>query len=213
VRTHEIIHKTTGQQPVGFIAPGWSSSGQVYKVLIQHGYKYDTSHFPSLLFYAIFLKSMLNNRNDISTVKTIANRKDWLWPMTKPIDPFFINAKGEVVSKDHESIMVLPVPAFNRFSLSFWHTLGFIIGWDRTHKFLKRLVDRKRAFYYLCHPLDLAEQEDLSGLQLSFFMERMAVELPEKLSAFNSSMDLLQASGRKIGTMSELADAILKSET
>ena len=48
-KSHTIIRKTIGKDPKGFISPAWNTSGNVLKALIELGYTYDTSVFPSWL--------------------------------------------------------------------------------------------------------------------------------------------------------------------
>ncbi|PJF39632.1 MAG: polysaccharide deacetylase [Chloroflexi bacterium] len=48
-RAHEHIEKATGQSPIGFRGPGFSVSETVLRVLINMGYKYDCSTFPTFL--------------------------------------------------------------------------------------------------------------------------------------------------------------------
>lgn len=47
--SEDLIADAVGQRPVGFTAPGWSISGRVIEVLLERGYAYDCSLFPSPL--------------------------------------------------------------------------------------------------------------------------------------------------------------------
>ena len=48
-KTEMAIEQLTGQKPVGFRGPGFSCSDQVLRTLIQRGYQYDGSTFPTFL--------------------------------------------------------------------------------------------------------------------------------------------------------------------
>jgi len=48
-RTENAIKASTGQQPVGFRGPGFSLSDEVLRTLMDRGYKYDGSTFPTYL--------------------------------------------------------------------------------------------------------------------------------------------------------------------
>jgi peptidoglycan-N-acetylglucosamine deacetylase len=52
-KAHEIISNITSdeQAPVGFRSPGYSLNGRVLQVLANHGYRYDSSMFPSPPYY------------------------------------------------------------------------------------------------------------------------------------------------------------------
>lgn len=48
-RTEEHLEHVTGQCPIGFRGPGFSFTEQLLQILIQRGYKYDGSTFPTFL--------------------------------------------------------------------------------------------------------------------------------------------------------------------
>jgi len=51
-RAHDAIGACAGQAPVGFRAPGYTISGEVIDLLCARGYRYDSSAFPALPYYA-----------------------------------------------------------------------------------------------------------------------------------------------------------------
>lgn len=204
--SHEAIYKVTGKEPKGFIAPGWSTSPVVYRILIENGYCYDTSHFPSMLFYAFILKAVLNNWKNLQQVKTILNRKDWFWPITKPIEPFWIDKTGSVCPKGDNAILILPMPTTSRFSFVVWHTIGFVLGLDYLKSKLVRLLETKECFYYLIHPMDLAGSEDLKNLIFTYTMERKQQSIERKIGILQEIVDLCIASGRNLVTVGQLAE-------
>ena len=59
---HEIIARVTGRAPRGFIAPGWSTSKELVKALIEMDYVYDTSTFPSWVLYPMMAKMLWNHK-------------------------------------------------------------------------------------------------------------------------------------------------------
>jgi hypothetical protein len=48
-RAGEAIERTTGQAPVGFRTPGYDVDGEVLELLVEYGYRYDSSILPSVL--------------------------------------------------------------------------------------------------------------------------------------------------------------------
>ena len=48
-RAEECIERVTGQLPIGFRGPGFSLSDDVLRVLVERGYEYDCSTFPTFL--------------------------------------------------------------------------------------------------------------------------------------------------------------------
>jgi hypothetical protein len=51
VQAHNIIAELAGAPPVGFRAPGYDLSSRVLDALMAHGYRYDSSVFPSWPYY------------------------------------------------------------------------------------------------------------------------------------------------------------------
>ena len=56
-KAHKILATRTGKQPVGFRAPGYDLSPAMLQCLLEFGYKYDSSLFPSWPYY--FAKSVV----------------------------------------------------------------------------------------------------------------------------------------------------------
>jgi len=56
MRAHERITEVCGAEPRGFIAPAWSTSGELLRVLDRHDYLYDTSQFSSYVMWLIATK-------------------------------------------------------------------------------------------------------------------------------------------------------------
>ncbi len=112
-KSHDIITQTIGYEPKGFIAPGWSTSANVIKILNQLNYEYDTSTFPSILMYASLLKMVINHITD-SRLKVILKRKDWL-------NPIFANRNAHICKSKSGSIVSLPLPS-TKIRIACWHT-------------------------------------------------------------------------------------------
>ena len=210
---HEIILKTTGKEPRGFIAPAWSSSGHVYRVLIENDYVYDTSVFPSVFLYPMVFKLALNYFKNKDRLKKILNRKDFLCPLTKSVEPFFVDRDGRTSHKGKNTILVLPIPTLSRYKVPVWHTMGYVFGWHYARKALTEALQQKKYFYYLMHPADLIGLEDLDDIdgQYSHSMERMNFSIDEKCTVLNEMIDICVASGRKFVTVGELAGRLLRS--
>lgn len=48
-RTEEALERVTGQRPIGFRGPGFSTSPEVHRQLAERGYQYDASTFPTYI--------------------------------------------------------------------------------------------------------------------------------------------------------------------
>lgn len=209
---HKRIGDALGTPPTGFIAPAWSSSRRMLDVLLEFGYRYDTSIFPSAAIVPVMMKVAFNHLRNASRLRRIINRADWLYWTHLPRTPF-VAGRGwsRARSEDLESgraLVELPLPSRNRLSIPHWHTKGFLFGWDSHYSELERLLTEHPFFYYLVHPADFMASEDLpAGLRHS--LERFQVPVSEKLARLDGAFARMAASGRPATTMQGLADAAI----
>jgi peptidoglycan/xylan/chitin deacetylase (PgdA/CDA1 family) len=212
-RSHDLIAEATGQEPRGFIAPGWSASARLLSVLIDLGYLYDTSIFPSLLIYPSMLKVAANHLHDPAKLRQTVHRRDYLYPFYKPLRPFLSDDRYRARADRQEGrIVVLPLPALARYRVALWHTLTFVFGVRYVKRQLALMLERLDYFYYLIHPADLSEAADLPPAA-RHGNERMGVNLAEKMRVMDEMFEVLAASGRPIVTMEEIARDFLRGRT
>ena len=80
MKAHDIISESAGDEPKGFISPGWSTSRKLLEILAKNRYEYDTSTFPSLLMYPSLFKMLLNHIGD-KRFFYVLNRSDLHYPL------------------------------------------------------------------------------------------------------------------------------------
>ena len=207
--THELITQITGLEPKGFIAPAWSTSEEVRNCIIDLNYLYDSSLFSSIYLYPMIFKIGMNHIKDKKRFLKIISRKDWLFPLTRPTKPYFAGRNYHKAKKNEKSILVLPVPTLNRYSLPLWHTTGFITGWAKHFERLKKIEKKNPNLlsYYLLHPADFASDNDIL-INYSHSLARMNIPIESKLNAIENVFDFLINIGKEFVTMSELAKEI-----
>lgn len=195
VDTHQAIAAATGVAPTGFIAPAWSYSETITSVLDELGYAYDSSLFPSLLYYPFVFKNAWNHRNHGDKFRRVLDRRDWTKPFTAPRDPYFVG--------NH---VMLPVPTTpGPFGMAVWHTTGFLLGWEKHFAMLRAAIKARQHFYYVVHPADLTCDEDFPG-QPTHFLERIGGSRQEKMERFQQSLEVIAEAGRPWGTMAQMAE-------
>jgi len=211
-RAHELITKCTGREPKGFISPAWSTSCNVAATLIELKYTYDTSVFSSIMLFPMVLKMAFNHLNNRYKLKTILNRRDWLYPFTKPITPYIADANYRSLNKrDSESIIVLPLPTLSRFTSPYWHTIGFLFGWVYASRQLKKNIIRNDYFYYLMHPADFLAREDIQ-FDYIHSLERMHIDISKKINAINKVFDIMDSYSPVFLTVEQIANKIVKDK-
>ncbi len=193
-RTHAALADATGQAPNGFIAPAWSYSDRMMDVLAEQGYAYDTSLFPSLLYYPFVFKNAWNHRTQSEKFWRVLDRRDWLAPLTGSREPYL-----------DRGMVMLPVPSTpGPFGLTIWHTTGFLLGWEKHFAMLRAALAARKFFYYVVHPADLTCDQDFPDMPINS-LERIGGSLEEKRLRFEQSLQVIAHAQREWVTMDELA--------
>ena len=209
LKSHEMINKSIGVEPQGFISPGWNSSQKIIEVLIEQNYLYDTSLFNSALTLPIVLKNALNHYKKPRKIFEIINRRDYFYFLNKPKSPFFVDSNYKPLERrTKNSILMLPLPTLNKFNIPYWHTLNFFISSTYSKKLTIKYLENYHYFYYLLHPADLIGPKD--NIDENHTIERMNISLKEKKEIMNNFFVNLEYVKRPIITMKELALNFIK---
>jgi len=194
-RTHYRLAEAVGVEARGFVAPAWSYSARMVEALAELGYRYDTSLFPSLLYYPFVLKNALNHLGNGEKLRRVLNRRDWLQPVMGRREPHVKNG-----------VMMMPVPTTpGPGGIAVWHTTGFLLGWKRHYAMLRSAVRARRYFYYVVHPADLTCDDDFRG-PMRHHLERAGVGLEEKMLRMRQSLAVIAEAGRGWTTLGEMAE-------
>ena len=212
-KAHQIITKVVGKEPKGFIAPSWAFSSVLADVLIEYGYEYDSSPFPSWLMFPLAMRIWYVHRNmdrgsGLLTFENfkyalLGKRDPHLWPKGSNCQ------KGKGMKINEGKIVLLPVPS-TKMRVACWHTLSFILGKNGHQRILKNALEQTKFFYYLMHPADLMVRGDLCNEYPCHFA-RIDRPLKEKVEMLEASIRMIIDDGRTIVTMQELAENVLES--
>lgn len=194
---HHLITEAVGVAPKGFIAPSWAYSHRLIDILIDLDYQYDTSVFPSWLYYPILAKLGINYIGS-NKLFTLFQRRDYIRFLTAP-------RQAHQITRQHGSLLELPVPT-TRQRMACWHSLAFILGWNRYERLLRATLDQCPRFYYVIHPADLISSNDLDP-NLQLHLQRMDIPYEIKYDYFIRSLDIIQQN-RQIVLMHELATKV-----
>lgn len=197
-KAHEAILKATGKSPRGFVSPAWSSSPLLYEVLREHGYLYDLSAFRSWLIAPLYAFWLLIHRRHPGKLMKVLRRgrglgSDICWPRT-PF-PFGDQAKGE-------PLRVVPMPRTS-LGIACWHSLGFVLGWDRYYSMVEDAMDHCKHFYYVLHAADLLAPEDADLSVGRVPVPRGGVAIDDKLQAVERVLRMMEKRRFRIVTMEE----------
>lgn len=190
-KSHDLIAKTTGCEPKGFIAPGWSMPRSGIDVLVELGYQYDLSGFNSPWIVPLTAKLIFNELRCGELLKPFQTirRRDYISCISasQTVSRLFSSKRANT----HGFVWHLPLPKSGRFSLPIWHTAGFFFGFDAlANQVMKYQGD---AFYYTIHPADFFEEADFKFDKLSTHLERMNLPVEKKLVALSEIFQILKA--------------------
>lgn len=193
-RAEEYIERATGERTVGFRGPGFSLSDDVLRVLMQRGYEYDCSTFPTFLGPLARLYYFLTARLD---EKQKNERKKLFGTMSegfKPLRPYWWNGVADAsrvgVVTDarrvhHDNLLEIPVTTMPWFKVPIH--VSYLLYLDQFSRPLALTYWRMAltlcrlsgvAPSLLLHPLDFLGCDDGCGLD---FFPAMRVPSARKL--------------------------------
>jgi uncharacterized small protein (DUF1192 family) len=172
-KAEESIERVTARRPIGFRGPGYSLSPEVLSVLMERGYKYDASTFPTFLgplaraYY--FMTARLEREAKQERKALFGKLSDGL----RPLKPY----RWQVGER---SLIELPVTTMPLLKIPV-HA-SYLLYLSGLHRSAKKVALRYFDFAMrlckltgtqpslLLHPLDFLGLEDMGGgRELSFF--------------------------------------------
>ncbi len=150
IECHHSIAEATGSEPKGFRAPGWSADIETMKILVEMGYEYDSSVFPSFLITPISYVNWFLNRRRVSR---FLNQPLLGLAPKKPYRP----SVECVWKRGGMNIVELPLSILPVVQLPFMGTILFL--WGRPVFNLSLLWMRlyRRPLNYILHGIELVD--------------------------------------------------------
>jgi hypothetical protein len=201
--------ETTGQAPTGFRGPGYSWSKDVFEILAENGYAYDSSSLPTYLgplarqYY--FWTSKLNKKEREKRSELFGGLKEGF----RPVKPYFWKLPSSRL------FLEIPVTSMPLFKLPFHMSyLIYLASYSELLMFnylrLAIALCKIQGFgpSFLLHPLDFLDAECVP--ELAFF-PAMAMKREKKIRIFRNVMEILSRHF-KVVDMRTLAQRILESQ-
>jgi hypothetical protein len=195
-----VIEAATGQKPIGFRAPGYTISDEVFDVLTELGVAYDSSVFPCPAYFAAKTAAIgaiaLRGRKSRSIIDTPK-------VLLSPTRPYRI---GKPYWKRGEGLLEIPVQVTRGLRLPFIGTSVTLAGPSRARLLAKMCVGEPLVNLEL-HGIDVLDTDD--GLEaLRPHQPDVRVGHRRKLDAILSAVETLRAAGYTFVTMHEAARAL-----
>ena len=191
------IAQATGQAPVGFRAPGYTISDQVFEVLADLGAAYDASVFPCPVYFAAKATKIgtiaLRGRRSQSIIDTPR-------VLSAPTHPYRI---GRPYWRRGEGLLEIPIQVTRGLRLPFIGTAVTLAGPARARLLTKMCVGDPLVNLEL-HGIDVLDAAD--GLEiLRPHQPDVRVPHARKLAALTAVVEELKSAGYTFVTMREAA--------
>lgn len=187
--SEEAIHKATGKRTVGFRGPGFSLSDQTLKVLVDRGYEYDCSTFPT------FLGPLARAYYFMSTSLSKEERDDRKVLFGKFADGFQSNNPYFWAGTGDRRLVEIPVTTFPVVKTPFHASyLLYLSTYSElaAKTYLWSAVKACRSFgvemSMLLHPLDFMGADDETGLD---FFPAMNLTADRKVSLMKTFLQTM----------------------
>ncbi len=201
-RAHGALAETCGHAPVGFRAPGYEVSAEVIDLLCDRHYRYDSSAFPSVPYYAAKAAVMAGIRVLGRKSGSILGSPAILRAPTVPYRP----SGDDPYRRGDRPLVELPMAVTPWLRLPVIGTsLVTAPEWLR-----RRLVAAalRRPFFNLeLHGIDLADaEEDGFPPRLVGKQPDLRVPLARKLAALDATLREATAAGATFCTLGQVAE-------
>jgi peptidoglycan-N-acetylglucosamine deacetylase len=192
-----VIEEATGQAPVGFRAPGYTITDEVFDVLGELGVAYDSSVFPCPAYFAAKTAAIgaitVRGRTSRSIVDTPR-------VLLAPTRPYRI---GKPYWKRGEGLLEIPVQVTRGLRLPFIGTSVTLAGPSRA-RLLARMCVGEPLVNLELHGIDVLDAAD--GLEaLRPHQPDVRVDHRRKLDSILAAVETLRSAGYTFVTMREAA--------
>jgi len=199
----DAIERAVGERPLGFRAPGYTITDEVFEVLAELGVAYDSSVFPSPSYYAAKTTKIgaiaLRGRQSSSIVDNPA-------VLLSPTRPYRV---GRPYWRRGQGLRELPVQVTRGARLPFIGT-SITMGGPRFARALARMCVGEPLVNLELHGIDVLDAAD--GLEaLRPHQPDVRVPKERKLAALSAVFAELGAAGYEFVTLREAADVIFNA--
>lgn len=188
--------EVTGQQPVGFRAPGWNIADDAQPILRRRGYRYDSSVHPTVLtpvLKGLHWWSMRGKRGGDRT--TLGPSRHMLAPAAP-----YRTGPDRLDRPGAGPFVEFPVTVTPGLRLPFFATFLLATGWDVFRASYRALRDRGRPIQFQFHLSDFVDYRhpDLvdqvpdprDGV---YVPQALTMPLPAKLDLWRRALDMIVA--------------------
>jgi peptidoglycan/xylan/chitin deacetylase (PgdA/CDA1 family) len=192
------IKRATGEAPVGFRAPGYTITDEVFDVLQEIGVRYDSSVFPCPAYWALKATAISVYKARGRPSRSIIDTPNVL---RAPTRPYLI---GRPYYKRGTGLLELPIQVTPKLRLQFIGTTITMAGPTGARKLAEMCVGEPLVNLEL-HGIDVLDERD--GLEeLAPHQIDVRIARERKLAALRAVISVLRDSGYAFTTLRDAAD-------
>lgn len=195
-----VIRERTGHDPVGFRAPGYTITDEVFSVLEEEGVRYDASVFPCPAYWAAKTAAIAGIAIRGRRSRSIVDTPNVLRAQTRPY------RVGKPYWRRGDGLLEIPVQVTRRARLPFIGTSVTLAGPERA-RWLARMCVGEPLVNLELHGIDVLDADD--GLDaLRPHQPDVRVHHGRKIDAILAACDVLRSAGYAFVTMREAAASL-----
>jgi len=192
-----LLEDLAGSPVTGFRAPGWDVSGSLLEDLVEVGYTYDASSFPS---WMLLLHRMTVRRKSEGGGGARASALQLLFGRAAP---HLLRLRGG-------TLVEIPICTTPLLRLPYYHTFRFILPRGAFRLLTALALSRRSAVNYVFHAVDFLGVREDSLDERILRHPGMPLSLGEKLAEAERSLQEMRSAGRGLVPLAAIAERSLR---
>lgn len=201
------IERATGAPPVGFRAPGYTVTDEVFEVLAELGVLYDSSVFPCPTYWAAKAAKL-----GVIAVRGRSSRSilDSPHVLRAPTRPYRV---GSPYWKRGNGVVELPIQVTRWARLPFFGT-SITLGGTRVARALAGACVGEPLVNLELHGIDVLDADDAAGGLAALREHQVDLRVPAvaKVAALGAALDVLRSAGYAFVTLQAAATALQQAQ-
>ena len=179
VECKKVIEDITGEEVVGFRAPGWNIDKICMRILHENGFKYDSSVFPSYLNPLIILANVLTNKG--KAIKSLGMDPKLGFASKTPYYPNL----DKIWKKGKQRVLLeIPPTVVPLLNLPWLGTTLYKLG-KPTYNLSKVFIDKFRDLVlYQLHAIETIDHKAVNDNRL-YLKPGFMMDIEEKVNLYN----------------------------
>jgi peptidoglycan/xylan/chitin deacetylase (PgdA/CDA1 family) len=195
----QIIERVTGSAPLGFRAPGYTITDELFEVLVELGVAYDSSVFPCPSYYLAKCAAIAGYRLRARPTHSVVDTPRVL---RAPAEPYRVGAR---YTERGAGLLELPIGVTRDLSGRLPYIGTFVMAHPQAARLLTKLIAGRQLVNLELHGIDAADAE-LDGLQaLRAHQPDLQRSADAKLESLRIAIEALRAQDYEFVTLAEAA--------